>query len=165
MEKVSTEEKEITKEEQRQRFLENEIHKTSLKMMEADMVRKKYDVILDMLKQERMGYITHIELLETNCKSQQKDVEKLENEYKEACDYREEARTELKDKELELINEGKDRDRQLNEAKRAMKGRKDLFKSVDYLLMGSTASSKHDGSNISDSQKDVSCNKGLLHLF
>ena len=76
-----------------------------------------------------------------------------------------EARTELKDKELELINEGKDRDRQLNEAKRAMKGRKDLFKSVDYLLMGSTASSKHDGSNISDSQKDVSCNKGLLHLF
>ena len=32
------------------RFLENEIHKTSLKMMEGDMVRKKYDVILDMLK-------------------------------------------------------------------------------------------------------------------
>jgi hypothetical protein len=35
------------------RFLENEIHKTSLKMMEADMVRKKYDVILEMLKKER----------------------------------------------------------------------------------------------------------------
>ena len=36
-----------------------------------------------------------------------------------------------------------------------MKNRKDLFKSVDYLLMGSTASSKHEGSNISDSQKEV----------
>ena len=37
-------EREVTKEEQTQRFLENEIHKTSLKMMEADMVKKKYDV-------------------------------------------------------------------------------------------------------------------------
>ena len=144
-------EREVTKEEQTQRFLENEIHKTSLKMMEADMVKKKYDVILDMLKQERMGYITHIELLETNCKTQQKDVEKLEKEYKEACDYRDEARVELKEKEIDLVNEGKDRDKQLNEAKRAMKERKDLFKSVDYLLMGSTASSRHEGSNISDS--------------
>ena len=36
-----------------------------------------------------------------------------------------------------------------------MKNRKDLFKSVDYLLMGSTASSKHDGSNISDSQREM----------
>ena len=62
--------REFTREEQRQRFLENEIHKTTLvhtvqqypfhsqcflyqKMMEADMVRKKYDIILDMLRQVR----------------------------------------------------------------------------------------------------------------
>ena len=32
------------------RFLENEIHKTNLKMMEAVMVRKKYDFIKDLLK-------------------------------------------------------------------------------------------------------------------
>ena len=69
---------EFSKDEQRQRYLENEIHKTGLKMMEADMVRKKYDIILDMLKQERMGYITQIENLEKNCNSQQKDVKKLE---------------------------------------------------------------------------------------
>jgi hypothetical protein len=37
------------------RVLENEIHKTSLKMMEADMVRKKYDVILEMLKKETLS--------------------------------------------------------------------------------------------------------------
>ena len=143
---------ELTKEEQRQRFLENEIHKTSLKMMEADMVKKKYDIILDMLKQERMGYITQIESLENNCKTQLKDVTRLEKEYKEACEFRDEARAELKDKEVDYINEGKEREKLLVDTKRAMKNRKDMFQSVDHLLMGSVASSKHDGSStISDS--------------
>ena len=41
---------------QRQRYLENEIHKISLKMMEADMVRNKYDLIHDMLTKEKMYY-------------------------------------------------------------------------------------------------------------
>lgn len=143
---------EFSKDEQRQRYLENEIHKTGLKMMEADMVRKKYDIILDMLKQERMGYITQIENLEKNCNSQQKDVKKLEGEYKEACEFRDEARAVLKDKEIEMMNEGKERDKNLNDTKKAMKNRTDMFKSVDHLLMGSVASSKHDGSStMSDS--------------
>ena len=142
---------EFSKEEQRQRYLENEIHKTGLKMMEADMVRKKYDIILDMLKQERMGYITQIENLESNCNSQQKDVKRLEGEYKEACDFRDEARVALKEKEVEIMNDGKERDRNLLDTKKAMKNRKEMFKSVDHLLMGSVASSKHDGSStISD---------------
>ena len=120
-------------------------------MMEADMVRKKYDIILDMLKQERMGYITQIENLESNCNSQQKDVKRLEVEYKEACDFRDEARVALKEKEVEIMNEGKERDRNLLDTKKAMKNRKEMFKSVDHLLMGSVASSKHDGSStISD---------------
>ena len=152
MESETCETREITKEEQRQRFLENEIHKTSLKMMEADMVRKKYDIILDMLKQERMGYITQIESLENICKGQSKDVSRLEGEYKEACEFRDEARADLKEKEVDYASEGKDREKSLIETKRAMKDRKDLFKSVDHLLMGSVASSKHDGSsNMSDS--------------
>ena len=41
---------------QRQRYLENEIHKISLKMMEADMVRNKYNLIHDMLTKEKMYY-------------------------------------------------------------------------------------------------------------
>ena len=143
---------EFSKDEQRQRYLENEIHKTGLKMMEADMVRKKYDIILDMLKQERMGYITQIENLEKNVNSQQKDVKKLEGEYKEACEFRDEARTVLKDKEIEMMTEGKERDKNLLDTKKAMKNRTDMFKSVDHLLMGSVASSKHDGSStMSDS--------------
>ena len=36
------------------RYLENEINKTSLKMMEADMVKKKYAVILEMLKKVKL---------------------------------------------------------------------------------------------------------------
>ena len=143
---------EFSKDEQRQRYLENEIHKTGLKMMEADMVRKKYDIILDMLKQERMGYITQIENLEQSCNSQQKDVNKLEGEYKEACEFRDEARAVLKEKEIEMLNEGKERDKNLIDTKKAMKNRTDMFKSVDHLLMGSVASSKHDeSSTMSDS--------------
>ena len=46
----------IPEEEQRQRYLENEIHKISLKMMEGEMVRKKYDIIHDMLKKEQIHY-------------------------------------------------------------------------------------------------------------
>ena len=65
---------EFTKDDQRQRFLENEIHKTTLKMMEADMVRKKYDVILDMLKQERLSYMSQIEELESVKRKQAQEV-------------------------------------------------------------------------------------------
>ena len=111
--------------------------------MEADMVRKKYDIILDMLKQERMGYISQIETLEDSAHTQSKDVERLEVEYKEACVYREDARAELKEKEFSFAGDAKERERSMIESKRAMKERTDLFRSVDQLLMGSS-SSKHD---------------------
>ena len=32
------------------RFLENEIHKTNLKLMEGETIKKKYTSILDMLR-------------------------------------------------------------------------------------------------------------------
>ena len=143
---------EFTKEEQRQRYLENEIHKTTLKMMEADMVRKKYDVILDMLRQERLSYMTQIEELEANNQSQLKEVTDLEGEYKEACDFRDEARAETKEWELGYQVENKERERNMIETKRAMKDKKEMFRTVDHLLMGSGASSNKDaGSSISDS--------------
>ena len=162
---------EFTKEEQRQRFLENEIHKTTLKMMEADMVRKKYDVILDMLRQERLSYMTQIEELELNNISQLKEVEHLDGEYKEACEYRDEARAETKEWEVSYQAENKERERNLIETKRAMKDRKEMFKTVDHLLMGSAASSNKDASSsVSDSiregegEKEV-CVQKLFLLF
>ena len=73
---------EVSKEDARQRFLENEIHKTTLKMTEvifaglddrnplfyqrkakliqADMVKKKYELILSMLKNERLTYFNQV---------------------------------------------------------------------------------------------------------
>ena len=141
----------FSKEEQRQRFLENEIHKTGLKMMEADMVRKKYDIILDMLKQERTGYISQIEILEENWENQTKDVRRLDGEYKEACVYRDTERAELKEKELKFACEAKERERSVLESKRVMKERRELFRGVDHLLMGSTSSRHEISSSVTDS--------------
>ena len=67
----------MTNEEQRQRYLENEIHKITLKMMEGEMVRKKYDVIHDMLKKEQVHYARQQIELEAGIKSQQKELGEL----------------------------------------------------------------------------------------
>ena len=53
--------------------MENEIHKISLKMNEADMVRKKYDVIRDMLRREKMYYTRQQSQLEGVLKEQNKE--------------------------------------------------------------------------------------------
>ena len=47
---------------QRLRFLENEIHKTNLKLMEGDTIKKKYTSILDMLKKERLTFSNQLEV-------------------------------------------------------------------------------------------------------
>ena len=67
----------IPEEQQRQRFLENEIHKISLKMMEGEMVRKKYDVIHDMLKKEQVHYSRQHQQLDQAFKTQLKEVGKV----------------------------------------------------------------------------------------
>ena len=47
---------------QRLRFLENEIHKTNLKLMEGETIKKKYSSILDMLKKERLTFSNQLEV-------------------------------------------------------------------------------------------------------
>ena len=59
---------------QRQRYLENEIHKISLKMNEADMVRNKYDLIHDMLRREKMYYSRQQSQLEGVLSEQKKEL-------------------------------------------------------------------------------------------
>ena len=44
------------------RFLENEIHKTNLKLMEGETIKKKYSSILDMLKKERLTFTNQLEV-------------------------------------------------------------------------------------------------------
>ena len=51
---------------QRLRFLENEIHKTNLKLMEGETIKKKYMAILDMLKKERLTFGNQVGGLDTD---------------------------------------------------------------------------------------------------
>ena len=85
-EKVVTQNAEIEKAEeimedseegQRLRFLENEIHKTNLKLMEGETIRKKYNAILDMLKKERLTFGNQLESLESTLRKQDDEIEKL----------------------------------------------------------------------------------------
>ena len=62
---------------QRLRFLENEIHKTNLKLMEGETIKKKYMTILDMLKKERLTFGNQIEGLEAQLKKQDEEIDKL----------------------------------------------------------------------------------------
>lgn len=62
---------------QRLRFLENEIHKTNLKLMEGETIKKKYMTILDMLKKERLTFGNQIEGLEAQLGKQEDEIEKL----------------------------------------------------------------------------------------
>ena len=62
---------------QRLRFLENEIHKTNLKLMEGETIKKKYLTILDMLKKERLTFGNQLEGLESQLKKQDEEIAKL----------------------------------------------------------------------------------------
>ena len=69
----------MSDEQQRQRYLENEIHKITLKMMEGEMVKKKYDVIHDMLRKEQVHYTRQQMELEEVMKYQQKELGEKRN--------------------------------------------------------------------------------------
>jgi DNA repair ATPase RecN len=68
---------EESEEGQRLRFLENEIHKTNLKLMEGETIKKKYNSILDMLKKERLTFGNQLEGLENQIKKQDEEIERL----------------------------------------------------------------------------------------
>ena len=64
------------------RFLENEIHKTNLKLMEGETIKKKYTSILDMLKKERLTFSNQLEALESTIKKQDDEIDRLKNTQK-----------------------------------------------------------------------------------
>lgn len=78
---------EDSEEGQRLRFLENEIHKTNLKLMEGETIRKKYNAILDMLKKERLTFGNQLESLEGTLRKQEDEIEKLKVSFRQgvAC--------------------------------------------------------------------------------
>ena len=124
----------FSKDELRQRFLENEIHKTSLKMMEADMVKKKYEVILDMLKKERMNYTKQISQMEEFIGGQDKEMGLLEKDYEESITFRDDIRVEVKDWEDFFQQETRNRNSKIMETKKELKEKRDIFTTIDSLL-------------------------------
>ena len=64
------------------RFLENEIHKTNLKLMEGETIKKKYTSILDMLRKERLTFSNQWENLEAQIRKQDEEMERLKNTQK-----------------------------------------------------------------------------------
>ena len=110
--------------------MENEIHKTNLKLMEGETIKKKYTSILDMLKKERLTFSNQLEALESTIKKQDDEIDRLKNTqkvikiikpnwlvkcYQAALSTRDVARTSQQKQEVSLLSEGKDRDKKLSE--------------------------------------------------
>lgn len=129
-----------------ERYFENEIHKTSLKLTEADMVKKNYNIILDMLKKENLSYTKQINQLETFEGKQSQDIEVLEKDYEEAVTYREEMRTEQKDWEDHFGKENKLRNMKIVETKKSVKEKREIFNSLETMF------NKSEGTKTGDDQ-------------
>ena len=74
--------------ETEEKYYENEIHKTSLKLTEAEMIKKNYSSILEMLKKENLSYTKQINQLETFDGKQSKEIDGLEKDYEESVAFR-----------------------------------------------------------------------------
>ena len=128
------------------RYLENEIHKTNLKLNEADMIKKKYELILDMLKKERLNYTKQINKMESFEAEQMKEIASLEKDYEEAVEFRDEIRGEQKDWEDHFTQQTKTRHTKVAETKRVVKERKEIFNSLETIF-SKTESERRPGSD------------------
>ena len=155
-ESQNTESSHFSKDELRQRFLENEIHKTSLKMMEADMVKKKYEVILDMLKKERMNYTKQINQMEDFIGGQNKEISLLEKDYDESITFRDDIRVEVKDWEDFFQQETMERNSKIMETKKELKEKRDIFTTIDSLLTSSDVGAPKPGPGSGSGSQDGS---------
>ena len=119
-----------SKAELKKRFLENEIHKGSLKVMEAEMVRSRLQNILEMLKSEKLGYTAALDELEAFIREQEVEISQLQKDYDEAMMYKEEMRLEMKEAEDRFQAENKERSSMVLDIKREMKEKRELFTAI-----------------------------------
>ena len=119
-----------SKGELKKRFLENEIHKSTLKVMEAEMVRSRLQNILEMLKNERLGYTAALDELERFIREQEAEITQLQKDYDEAIMFKEEMRLEMKEAEDKYQAENKERSSMVMDIKRDMKEKRELFTAI-----------------------------------
>ncbi|TRY80512.1 hypothetical protein TCAL_10729, partial [Tigriopus californicus] len=130
---------------QRLRFLENEIHKTNLKLMEGETIKKKYNTILDMLKKERLTFGNQLENLEGTLKKQDDEIVKLKKTHQASIVTRDLARQNQHKKEVALLSEGRERERRLIEYRKTAEDRKNYFESMERHMFASKTSVKETG--------------------
>ena len=63
---------------QRLRFIQYEVYKAKLKLMEGTAIKKKYTRILDMLNEDRVTYSNKLDSLKSQILEQCEEVERLE---------------------------------------------------------------------------------------
>ena len=106
-------------------------------MMEGEMVRKKYDVIHDMLKKEQVHYSRQQQQLDEVFKAQLKEVEILQKDMDEAVHFRDDLRNEVKDWEKKFSSMQKERIKELTDKKKYLKEKQDLYGNIDTYLLRS----------------------------
>ena len=123
-----------SKEEVKLRYFENEIHKTTLKGAEAEMVKKKFEGILDIVYKEHVNYNRRINLLENHIKEQLQEIASIRKEYGEAVIFRNELKVELKEWEGIYLLEFKERNNKIMAIKTELKEKKEIFITLDNIL-------------------------------
>ena len=120
----------LSKDEIKMRYFENEIHKATLKVGEAEMVGTKLKNILNMLKKEQLGYTSAIDELEEYITEQEDESAQMQTDYDEAAMFKEEMRLEMKLVEEGFVVETKDRNNKVMEIKRELKEKREIFSTI-----------------------------------
>ena len=110
------------------------------------MIRKKYEVIQDMLKKERLKYTKQINKMESFLAKQVVEITSLEKDYEEAVQFRDEIRGEQKEWEDLFTEKLLSRHSKLTETKKNLKDRKEIFNSLETIF-SKTESDRKPGSD------------------
>nr|CAD7197578.1 unnamed protein product [Timema douglasi] len=95
--------------------LENQIHRVNMNMMEAEHVKKKYRAIRNSLLDDSVSFESSLKKLEKSIQKQEMEIKHLQKINKEALDLRDTTRNMLSKQEMNALNAGKARDRQLQD--------------------------------------------------
>nr|CAD7256230.1 unnamed protein product [Timema shepardi] len=95
--------------------LENQIHRVNMNMMEAEHVKKKYRAIRNSLLDDSVSFESSLKKLEKSIQKQGMEIKRLQKINKEALDLRDTTRNMLSKQEMNALNAGKARDRQLQD--------------------------------------------------
>ncbi|XP_064395156.1 outer dynein arm-docking complex subunit 3-like isoform X2 [Halichondria panicea] len=116
------------------RQLENRLDKAVIKNNEASHIRKTYEVILQKLQEERLGFDREIADLEKAIKTRSKDLKELENMCNDAQLARDMAKAELSRQEQSMTESRRERDKVLAEYRKQANEKKDFAEKVDRRL-------------------------------